>query len=287
MSLSDAPSAYEQIQEARLFIAGQLQPGQIPELGIVLGSGLGLLTERLEDTTTVPYSSIPNMPSAGVAGHSGQLLIGKLGGKTVVCLSGRCHLYEGHAPERVVFGVRLLAALGISTVIVTNASGGIHSSCVPGSLMMITDHINLTGSNPLVGPNHDRWGPRFPDMSEPYDALLTAEALTIAAEQNIPVHCGTYAGVLGPSYETKAEVKMLETLGASAVGMSTVFEVIALRHQGVRVVGICCITNHATGKASTPLNHDDVKRVAQEASNSFCSLVESLCTRIEASHQAK
>ncbi len=282
MNRAIEPTAFERINEARLFVAGQLKPNQSPKVGIVLGSGLGLLADRLTDKTAIPYSSIPGMPGAGVEGHSGELFLGELAGKTVACLSGRSHLYEGHAPERVVFGVRLLAALGTSTVFVTNAAGGIHRDCTPGALMMITDHINFTGQNPLVGPNHDRWGPRFPDMSAPYDVDLVDRALAIANERGITLRTGTYAGVLGPTYETKAEIRMLETLGASAVGMSTVHEVIALRHQGVRVAGISCITNHAAGKSDETLNHQDVAKVAAQTSQTFCTLVEELCRSLPA-----
>jgi purine-nucleoside phosphorylase len=209
-----------------------------PRVGIVLGSGLGPLADQITDKIVVPYENIDTMPLPRVEGHSGKLLFGMLSGTEVACLCGRAHLYEGHPPSDVVFGVRLLAALGVETMIITNAAGGISPDCSPGTLMVLRDHLNLTGQNPLTGANDDRMGPRFPDMSAAYDPALRALAKAAAREEKLDVAEGVYAGLLGPTYETPAEVNMLERLGADAVGMSTVLETIALRHRGVRVLGV-------------------------------------------------
>ncbi len=251
-----------------------------PALGIVLGSGLGALAHSLTEVRKISYDKIRGMPQVSVANHQGELLWGKLEGVSVLCLSGRAHLYEGRSPQQVVFGVRLLAALGVRTMIMTNAAGGISQENAPGSLMVINDHLNLTGQNPLTGKNDELWGPRFLDMSHAYNPRLVRLAIEIGAQENISLSQGVYAGLLGPTYETPAEVRMLEILGADAVGMSTVHEVIALRHQGVDVVGISCITNKAAGISETELNHEEVAAVADRSSASFLRLVTSLCREI-------
>ncbi|OQX66710.1 MAG: purine-nucleoside phosphorylase [Sorangiineae bacterium NIC37A_2] len=268
--------ALRHLQEAKAFLT---QAGVAPTIGIVLGSGLGALRERIQNQTVIPYAQIPNMPGAGVAGHAAELIVGDLGAERVACLSGRAHLYEGNEPDAVVFGVRVLALLGARAFIVTNAAGGIERSIEAGELMLIHDHINLTGRSPLTGPNLDSLGPRFPDMSEAYDRELRDTALAAAGSLGIPLREGVYAGLLGPSYETPAEIDMLERLGASAVGMSTVLEVIALRHMGVPVLGISCITNRAAGRSPVPLSHTEVKERALGASEKFCDLLEELCKR--------
>lgn len=241
---------------------------QKPTLGIVLGSGLSGLEDELEDTSCIDYASIPGMPQVGVQGHSGQLVFGRLEGTRVACLSGRAHLYEGKKTDEAVFGVRLLAALGCGVCLLTNAAGGIASGCTPGTLMRITDHLNLTGENPLVGPEVLGY-PRFVDMSEAYDAKLGAMLEGIAQMESIEMTSGVYAGLLGPSYETPAEVRMLERLGADAVGMSTVLETIALRQMSVRVAAVSCVTNFAAGKGTEPLSHAEVQTVAAETSANF------------------
>lgn len=251
-----------------------------PQIGIVLGSGLGELTERLEDKHVVPYSQIPHMPTPRVEGHAGELHLGILGGAKVACLSGRAHLYEGHPPSDVVFGARLLKMLGAPHVIVTNAAGGIARNLSAGSLVLLQDHLNLTGQNPLVGANMDLLGPRFPDMSQAYDLDLRALAIDVAQKQELPLHTGVYAGVLGPNYETPAEIEMLDRLGASVVGMSTVLEVIALRHMGARVLGLSCVTNLAAGRSTSPLSHAEVAETAGRVGAKFCDLVEGLCKSI-------
>lgn len=249
-----------------------------PLLGIVLGSGLSGLTEQLENVTCIEYDSIEGMPRVGVQGHSGQLIFGQLAGTRVACLSGRAHLYEGHKTSDAVFGVRLLAALGVRTCLLTNAAGGIASRCTPGKLMLITDHINLTGTNPLVGPEVTGF-PRFVDMSEAYDQALNTLLSDIAKSRSIEMTSGVYAGLLGPSYETPAEIRMLETFGADAVGMSTVLETIALRQTKVRVAAVSCITNHAAGKSAQPLSHTEVQTVAAKASAGFRALTTEFAKR--------
>ncbi|MBI4704900.1 MAG: purine-nucleoside phosphorylase [Deltaproteobacteria bacterium] len=244
-----------------------------PRVGVVLGSGLGAFVESLVAAVRVSYADIPHMPGTTVVGHAGALCVGTCGGLAVACLQGRAHLYEGHAPERVVFGVRLLARLGCAVVLLTNAAGGVRTSFRPGTLMLVTDHINLTGRSPLVGPNEDGLGPRFPDLTRAYDPELAELARKAAADLGIGLEAGVYAALLGPSYETPAEIGMLRLLGADAVGMSTVPEVIALRHMGVRVGAISCITNMAAGITGERLDHAEVERTARHARDAFVGLL--------------
>jgi purine-nucleoside phosphorylase len=234
-----------------------------PLIGVVLGSGLAGLADALDAPTRIPYRDIPAMPASSVDGHPGNFFTGTMEGVPIACLQGRVHLYEGHAAQRVVFGVRLLARLGCRAVLLTNAAGGLHPSLQPGDFMLVTGHLNLTGHNPLVGPNIEQLGPRFPDMSDAYDKRLNTLARETARDAGVRLHDGVYAGLLGPSYETPAEIAMLRTLGADAVGMSTVCEVIALRHMGVRTAAISCITNLAAGLAPGALSHADVEEVAK------------------------
>jgi purine-nucleoside phosphorylase len=245
-----------EIERAREQLLPRL--GEPPLLGVVLGSGLGAFTGTLADPVRVSYAELEGFPTTSVSGHGGELVCGTRGSFKVACLAGRVHLYEGHAPSRVVFGVRLLAALGCRAVILTNAAGGIRSDLRPGSLVLVSDHINLTGSNPLVGENAVPF-PRFPDMTEVYDPTLRALAREAAREASIDLTEGVYAGLLGPSYETPAEIRMLERLGADVVGMSTVHEAIALRHRGVRVAALSLVTNLAAGRAGRPLDHAEVE----------------------------
>jgi purine-nucleoside phosphorylase len=244
-----------------------------PGVGVVLGSGLGAFGDSLGSLQKVPYSEIPHMPRSAVVGHAGNLCLGTVGTTRVACLQGRVHLYEGHDLEYVTFGVRLLARLGCRTVLLTNAAGGVNTSFAPGDLMLIVDHLNLTGKNPLIGPNDDRIGPRFPDMSKAYDPALCDAARKAAKEVGTTLKEGVYAGLLGPTYETPAEVRMLRTLGADAVGMSTVPEVIALRHRGVRAAAISCITNVAAGIGDAPLDHSEVEEVAKQTRTRFTALL--------------
>ena len=234
-----------------------------PRVGVVLGSGLGAFADSLEDLVKIPYRDLPHMPESAVAGHAGNLCFGRAGDVPVVCMQGRVHLYEGHGVDKVVQGVRVMARLGVQAVLLTNAAGGLEPSWAPGDLMSVTDHLNLTGTSPLIGMNDDALGPRFPDMTAAYDAGLRADLDDVAGHAGIALRQGVYAGLLGPSYETPAEVRMLRGLGAQAVGMSTVHEVIALRHLGVRVGALSCITNLAAGIAGRPLDHAEVEATAK------------------------
>lgn len=245
----------------------------VPKVALVLGSGLGGLAERIADPRIVSYGDVSGMPTSGVAGHAGRFVMGTLASVPVIAMQGRVHLYEGHTPDRVAFGVRVMAALGARVLIVTNAAGGIAPDLAAGSLMVIDDHLNLTGRNSLVGINNDALGPRFPDMTCAYDRDLAALCMLTGKTLGIALAHGVYAGMLGPSYETPAEVRMLRTLGADAVGMSTVLEVIAARHMGVRCLGISCITNAAAGLSDQRLTHEDVQDVANAAAERLETLV--------------
>jgi len=244
-----------------------------PQVGVVLGSGLGAFGDSLSGLVKVPYADIPHMPQSSVVGHSGNLCLGKVGEASVACLQGRVHLYEGHDLDRVTFGVRLLSELGCRAVVLTNATGGIQAGFAPGDLMLIVDHLNLMGRNPLVGRNDDAAGPRFPDMTRAYDPPICAAAREAAAELGVKLQEGVYAGLLGPSYETPAEIRMLRTLGADAVGMSTVPEVLVLRHRGVRVGAMSCITNLGAGLSPTLLDHSEVEATANKTRATFTSLL--------------
>jgi purine-nucleoside phosphorylase len=238
----------------------------VPAVGVVLGSGLGAFADRLEKKAVVPYEEIPGFPISKVAGHAGRLVVGELpvagGAVTVATMQGRVHAYEGWPAGEVAFGARVLCSLGVKALLVTNAAGGINVEYGTGELVRLTDHLNLTGQNPLIGPNDDKLGPRFPDMSEPYDRRLGALLDEAARETGAPLRQGVYAGVLGPSYETPAEIRMLRTMGADLVGMSTVHEVIAARHQGVPVAGISVVTNLASGMSAARLTHEEVQQTA-------------------------
>jgi len=252
-----------------------------PQVALVLGSGLGALAETLTKPTIVPYSAIDGFSAATVAGHAGQLVSGRFGSLRVVAMQGRIHLYEGHPAERVVLGVRSLIQLGAGTVVLTNAAGGIRADLGPGALMLIDDHLNLTGTSCLLGPNDERLGPRFVQLSDAYDPALRALAHRVAAERGIELRGGVYAGLLGPSYETPAEVRMLRVLGADAVGMSTVLETIAARHMGARCLGISCITNHAAGLSATAPSHAEVEAVAREAQDRFVRLLRGILEALD------
>jgi purine-nucleoside phosphorylase len=234
-----------------------------PRVGIVLGSGLGDFGDTLSKLVKIPYRDLPHMPDPEVAGHAGNFCFGEVERTPVVCMQGRVHLYEGHPSDRVVQGVRTMARLGAQLVLLTNAAGGLEPTWAAGDLMVIRDHINLTGSSPLVGPEDESIGPRFLDMTQAYDPALSGWLHDAAQAAGITLREGVYAGLLGPQYETPAEVRMVRGLGAQAVGMSTVHEVIALRHMGVRVGALSCITNLAAGIAGTPLSHAEVEATAR------------------------
>lgn len=253
---------------------------RVPDVLVVLGSGLGAFADGLENAARVPYREIPGFAASKVPGHEGSVVIGQSGGALVAALKGRIHLYEGHAPETVVHPVRTLRWLGIPTAILTNAAGGLDASVPPGSLYVLEDHINLTGQTPLHGDNDEAVGPRFPDMTAAYDPALRAAALEEAARLGTPLHRGVYAGLLGPSYETPAEIRMLRTLGADLVGMSTVVEAIALRHMGARVLAFSCVTNLAAGLSNEPLSHEDVQVVATRTRDAFTRLLGAVIARV-------
>lgn len=250
------------------------------EVACVLGSGLGAFAGQLEDRTVIPYSEIPHFARPTVEGHSGQLVIGGSGGKTVAVMSGRFHYYEGHPLDDVTFPVRVFGRLEIPTLILTNAAGAINTHFAPGTLMLITDHINLMGANPLRGANDERFGPRFPDLSAAYSPALRDLALRAAEENGIRLEQGVYVAVSGPSYETPAEIRMLRALGADAVGMSTVPEAIVARHQGMQVAAISCLTNMAAGILDQPLSHEEVVETGNRVREQFASLLASFIAKI-------
>ncbi|GGH69094.1 purine nucleoside phosphorylase [Compostibacillus humi] len=262
---------YTKISEAAKYIQEKIS--LTPSIGLILGSGLGSLADEIEMKTVIPYSEIPHFPQSTVKGHKGQLVIGELEGKKVIAMQGRFHYYEGYSMQQVTFPVRVMKELGISSLIVTNAAGGVNKDFQPGDFMIITDHINLMGDNPLIGKNDDRLGDRFPDMSECYDQQLIQHAEECANRVQIKVKKGVYAANTGPQYETKAEVKMVHVLGGDAVGMSTVPEVIAANHGGIRVLGISCISNMAAGILEEPLSHAEVIETTERVKEDFVKLV--------------
>jgi purine-nucleoside phosphorylase len=273
-----AEADFARVEEAAASLRSRCGP--LPETAIVLGSGLGDFADTLLDAIATPYGDIPHWPASKIVGHAGRLVVGSVAGKRVAALSGRVHYYEGHDLGTVVFPVRVMGRLGVNRVILTNAAGGVNTGFAQGALMVIDDHINLLGSNPLVGPNDDRFGPRFPDMSEVYSARLRAVADEAARARRVPVSHGVYVAVHGPSYETPAEIRAFRALGADAVGMSTVPEAIAARHMGLEVLGISCITNMAAGVLPQPLVHEEVMETARRVRGSFIALLEGIIERL-------
>lgn len=244
-----------------------------PKVGIVLGSGLGIYIDQIQNKIIIPYEEIPHFRRTSVEGHSGALIVGEVNGVAVAALQGRLHPYEGYAMEEIVHPVRTLAALGIEFIFLSNASGGINADFHPGDLVTISDHINFSGRNPLVGPNIAELGPRFPDMSNAYDKELRELLHTVAKNHHVEMKSGVYCSVLGPTYETPAEIRMLRVLGADLVGMSTVPEVIAANHLGLKVAGVACVTNYAAGIKQEKLSHADVKKVAEKAMVGFATIL--------------
>jgi purine-nucleoside phosphorylase len=269
---------YGRVEEAAAAIRRRC--GVLPETAIVLGSGLGDFADTLHDAAAMPYGELPHWPAAGVVGHAGRLVVGTVAGRRVAALAGRAHYYEGHDMAAVVFATRVMGRLGVRQVILTNAAGGINTRFLQGALMVIDDHINLLGSNPLMGPNDERFGPRFPDMSEVYSARLRRIADEAAREKGVTVHHGVYLAAHGPSYETPAEIRFFRTIGADAVGMSTVPEAIAARHMGLEVLGVSCITNMAAGVLPGELRHDEVMETARRVRTSFIALLEGIVERL-------
>jgi purine-nucleoside phosphorylase len=252
-----------------------------PAVGLVLGSGLGAFAQRLKDRVALPYEDVPHFPvPSGVVGHAGELVLGDVGKTPVVVLSGRVHFYEGRPMTDVVFPARVLARLGVGAVVLTNAAGGVRKTFKPGDLMLMTDHINAFGTNPLIGPNEESLGARFPDMSQVYDRVLRKLAKDTARSLRIPLREGVYLGNSGPSYETPAEIRAYRTIGADAVGMSTIPEAIALRHAGVRVIGISTITNMAAGILPKPLVHEEVLATTKKVGDRFVRLLTELVPKI-------
>lgn len=268
------------LNEALSFIKERLVNNFKAETAVILGSGLFHFANNLKKSPhaqIISFSDIPNMVSSTVEGHMGELICAN----NLIALSGRCHLYEGYSPEQITLPIRLLGLLGIKNLIITNAAGGINPSFEPGDLMAISDHLNLTGLNPLSGPNIEALGPRFVDMSQAYDPSLREIALSFAKDSQIKMHQGVYAGVLGPCYETPAEIRMFKTLGADAVGMSTVLENIVAQHMGIKVLGLSCITNKAAGLSSSAISHEEVMEINQKMALKFSGLLEKITNNIK------
>ncbi|MEH7331712.1 purine-nucleoside phosphorylase [Neobacillus drentensis] len=269
----------QDIFEARDFIMSKTDFR--PTIGMILGSGLGTLADEIENPVKIPYSEIPHFAKSEAVGHANELVIGELKGKTVAAMKGRFHYYEGFTLDEVTFPVRVLKALGVENLVITNACGAVNTSFNPGDLMLITDHINLVGTNPLIGPNNNELGTRFPDVSQVYNLGLRNIAVQVAKEQNITLQQGVYAWWSGPAYETPAEIRMIRTLGADAVGMSTVPEAIVATHGNMKVLGISCLTNMACGILDQPLSHDEVIEVAGKVRTTFVQLVKGILEGIE------
>ncbi|MBI4907177.1 MAG: purine-nucleoside phosphorylase [Acidobacteria bacterium] len=255
---------------------------RIPSTAIVLGSGLGVFANSLEDTVTVPYAEIPNWPHSTAVGHAGTLLYGRFGSFDLILLSGRAHFYEGYNAQQVTFAVRVMGKLGIRSMVFTNAAGGINLAYEQGTLVLISDHINLQGTNPLIGLNDDAEGARFPDMSDAYCEQYRFAAKQVAAEQHITLAEGVYAALSGPSYETPAEIRYLRTIGADLVGMSTVPEVIVANHMGMKVLAISCVTNMAAGILPQKINHEEVLETGTRVRETLVRYLEALLPRLEA-----
>ncbi|WP_425335368.1 purine-nucleoside phosphorylase [Salipaludibacillus daqingensis] len=266
------------IDEAKKYIEKKLNAK--PTIGLILGSGLGVLADEITDPVEIPYNEIPGFPTSTVAGHKGQLVVGELQGKTVVAMQGRFHYYEGYSMDLVTLPVRVMKAIGVEELIVTNAAGGINEDYKPGNLMIITDHLNMFGSNPLIGPNDDSLGVRFPDMSTAYSKELVELAKNVANEINLNVQQGVYVGNTGPTYETPAEIRMLRAMGGDAVGMSTVPEVIVARHSDMNVLGISCISNMAAGILDQPLTHDEVMETTEQVRADFLQFVKQIVGKL-------
>jgi purine-nucleoside phosphorylase len=250
------------------------------EIGLILGSGLGVLAEKIEDPVFINYEDLDNFPVSTVEGHAGRFVIGELSGKKVIAMQGRFHYYEGYSLKEITLPIRVMKEVGIKKLILTNAAGGVNKNFSAGEFMVISDHINLLGDNPLIGENMDEYGPRFPDMTEAYDKELIKKAESSAAKNGILIRKGIYAAMTGPTYETPAEIQFLDAIGADAVGMSTVPEVITARHMDIRVLGISCITNMAAGILAQPLSHEEVVETAERVRPQFLRLMKDIVKNI-------
>jgi purine-nucleoside phosphorylase len=273
-----AASEFARTQRAAKFILAQAKLR--PKIGLVLGSGLGAFADELDSPTRIPFSKIPGFPQSTVEGHSGRLVIGKVGNVPVAAMQGRVHFYEGYSMEQVTFPMRVLWQMGIRAAILTNAAGAINAAYSQGALVVIRDHINLQGTNPLIGPNDQRFGVRFPDMSHAYTKEFRDVAAAEAKRLGIPAHEGVYAAMTGPSFETPAEIRYLKAIGADLVGMSTVPEVIVARHMGIRVLGISCVTNMAAGLADREINHAEVMETGERVKGQFIALLRAVIPSI-------
>lgn len=272
-------TAYDAAAEAAAAIEERM--GDVPRVLLVLGSGLGPMADEVEHGVSIPYAEIPHIPTSTAPGHAGRLVIGQIGGRRVAVMSGRHHLYEGYSPQEIALPIRALRVLGVPSMVITNAAGGINPGFSRGSLMLITDHINLTGRNPLIGPNDDRLGRRFPDMTEAYDPGLRRLARECAGRLRLPLAEGVFLGLQGPSYETPAEIRMGRTLGADAVGMSTVMETIAANHCGMHVLGISVITNMAAGVSPQKLTEEEVFETGARVREDFSRLITTIIGSID------
>jgi len=268
----EKPTILEDVEEAKSFLENKLN-GIVPEVGFVLGTGLGQLTEKIENSLEIPYEDIPHFPSSTVISHTGQLAIGSLSGKSVMAMEGRFHYYEGHSLKDITFPIRVMKAMGVKTLIVSNAAGGVNLKFNKGDIVAITDHINFMGVNPLVGPNHELLGPRFPDMSEPYNRELIKIVEETAKEQQLNLQKGVYIGVTGPCLETAAEYRMMGSWGADMVGMSTIPEVIVGVHAGLRILGLSVITDICNPDALEPVNIKEIISIAQQAGPKLDKLI--------------
>ena len=269
---------YDEVMNAVRFIRERIHCR--PKIAVILGSGLGGIADSLEGKELLPYAEIPGFPPSAVSGHAARFVFGSLNGRPIVAMQGRFHYYEGLSMRQITFPVYLLRLLGVESIVVTNACGGINPGFAPGDLMLITDHINFAGKNPLIGENDERFGPRFPDMTTAYHPALRALTKRVAAELGIPLQEGVYAFFNGPCYETAAEIRAFHALGADAVGMSTVPETTVANYLGMKVLGIACITNMATGVAKTAHSHEEVLSTAEAASRTFCRLLERVLAEI-------
>lgn len=268
----------ERVNETVKYIKSQTD--QRPVIALILGSGLGSFAEKLENKCVLPYEEIPNFVVSTAPGHEGRMVIGEIDSKTVLCMQGRCHLYEGYSMQEITYPIRVLERMGIEKLIITNSAGGINPEFEVGDLMLIEDHINFMGDNPLIGQNEEEFGVRFPDMTFAYDEELRILTQELAEEVNIPLQKGVYLGVSGPSFETPAEIKAFRFMGASATGMSTVPEVIVTNHCGIRVLGISCITNLAAGILDQPLTSEEVFETTSRTAEKFKELIETIIKHI-------
>jgi len=277
--MSEQNSSFDDVQNCAQFIKEKFT-GTVPKLAMVLGSGLNDLADSIEDATVFSYEDLPGFPKPTVAGHAGRMLIGTLGGKPIICMQGRAHAYEGHTSEKLAFSTRVLWALGIEILVLTNAAGSLDEKAGPGSLMAITDHINFSGVNPLVGINDDRFGPRFPDVTAAWDKELTKDLLSCADALNFKLHAGTYIMAKGPNFETPAEIHAFRMMGANAVGMSTVPECLTARHCGIRVCGVSSITNYAAGMTGDELTHDETMEYGAIAAVNLDKLLRAFAAKV-------